>query len=211
MKDKEKYINIQKQLIEKLVDLDKLPEEVRNNLTDYVTFRHELTIESDRGCALLAGSYLDSQLEKVLRKKMVGNKKHLDNLFDFNGPLGTFSGRITITYSLGLISKNDLNDLQLVRKIRNTFGHSPSIIDFENEKIKSYCNNLKLVVRERSKSPRQKFNSSVSYLLGAIEGMLYTEDDTFIEKPNSELENFKKTIDEFDGVVEKLFERTEEE
>ena len=41
--------------------------------------------------------------------------------------------------------------------------------------------------------------------------MLYTEDDTFIEKPNSELENFKKTIDEFDGVVEKLFERTEEE
>ena len=53
--------------------------------------RNQLDSETDRGCSLMAASYLDYELERLLREKLVGGKKHLDLLFDYSGPLGTFS------------------------------------------------------------------------------------------------------------------------
>jgi DNA-binding MltR family transcriptional regulator len=78
---------------------------ITENLTIIMNFRRELTKETDRGCALMAASFLDYELEKLLREKLVGSKNHLDTLFEFNGPLGTFSSRIRLSYSLGLIPK----------------------------------------------------------------------------------------------------------
>ncbi|GAA4083465.1 hypothetical protein [Mucilaginibacter panaciglaebae] len=69
---------------------------------EVMSFRQELTKETDRGCALMAGSFLEFELQKLIASKLVGTSKVINELFDFNGPLGTFSSRIKMSYSLGL-------------------------------------------------------------------------------------------------------------
>ncbi len=204
MSKKDEYLKLQKSFMEKALGADKLPKYIQKNLLEYLAFRHELTIESDRGSVLFAASYLDSILEKCLRKKFIGNKKLLDSLFDFSGPLGTFSGRISIAYSIGLITKNVYHDLHLVRKIRNSFGHSPLILNFENEKIKSQCNALVCIARNKALNPRQTFNTSVSFIAGNLEGTWLTA-EKFIETTEDFLEKTKETMVKTEEILEFYF------
>ena len=53
------------------------------NFEALMEFRNQLDSETDRGCSLMAASYLDYELERLLREKLVGEKKHLDLLFYF--------------------------------------------------------------------------------------------------------------------------------
>lgn len=203
MDKEEKYIKFQVSILGKLLNLEKLPSNAKENLVEYLTFRNELTRESDRGSALLAASYIDALLEKVLKVKMIGNKKHLENLFDANGPLGSFSSRINIAYSVGLITKNHHNDLHLIRKIRNVFGHSPSIIGFSDERIASQCKSLKCVTRENALRPRQIFNTSVSFLVGTLESLVISE-RKFEEPAEDFIEDVKKAMRFYDEALDVL-------
>lgn len=163
----EKPTDPTKALIKILIPENILHQDLEKEIIDYIDFRRELTKESDRGCALLAASHLDYLLELMLKSKLIGTPKQLDSLFDFNGPLGTFSAKILMSFSLGLISKVRMNDLQTIRKIRNDFGHSASVINFTSEKINSLCNNLKLI-RKSNNCARSKFITSVGFVSGAI-------------------------------------------
>ncbi|MBS1624314.1 MAG: hypothetical protein JST83_09865 [Bacteroidetes bacterium] len=154
-------------LIEQLLPTKQIPTNFMDAALKYMAFRSELLKESDRGCSLLSVSYLDCLLEDLLKAKMLGSQKHVNGLFELNGPLATLSSRILISYSLGIISKYEMEDFQIVRKIRNEFGHSFEIIDFESSKIKSYCNNFKLHVPTAGTN-RDKFISVISYLAGAL-------------------------------------------
>lgn len=157
---------------EKLNDIlqnDILPPEILNSTNEYLVFRRELTEESDRGAALLASSHLEFMLEQLLRKKLIGSKKEFKLLFGFTGPLGTFSSRILMSYSLGLISKNTLHDVQIIRRIRNEFGHNASVSTFENQKVTDLCSNLVLSIHAKNARPRSKFLNVVSAISGQIE------------------------------------------
>lgn len=189
MTEHEKNIsNFQKKFMEMMMP-EQFPEELKKHMFEYINFRKELTAESERGCALLAASHLDFLLEKLLSAKLLGTKKHKKQLFDFNGPLGTFSGRIIMSYSLGLISDIRLTDLNTIRKIRNDFGHSPSTISFGDERIISLCNNLELTL-ESNKTPRAKFITSVSWISGGLAGLAYKE-KPFEQIEEIELESVK--------------------
>ncbi len=202
--DKEK-INIQKGLIEtieKLVHKEGFTQEFTTNILGYIDFRSELGKESDRGCALLAASYLDSILEQMLKSKLIGTNKQLESLFDFNGPLGTFSSKILLSYSLGLISKARMDDLQTIRKIRNEFGHSPSIISFSSKKINSLCNNLKMVLDSNNEA-RRKFISSVSFIAGGIMSEK-NKGEKFKLRDNLDQEGIKNMQEQIASVLQQL-------
>ena len=79
----EELADIQKRFVQKIMP-PYFPQELQDEMLEYVDFRRALTTESDRGCALLAASHLDFLLEKMLKSKMVGSKNHLKSLFDFN-------------------------------------------------------------------------------------------------------------------------------
>ena len=66
----------------------------------------------------------------------------MKRLFEYNQPLGNFSGKISLSYCLGLIDKVVKDDLNLVRKIRNRFAHD-LYVTFADEEIKSWCQGLK--------------------------------------------------------------------
>ena len=138
---------------------EELPAEVK-------LFREALSAESDRGCALFAAAYLDQALSDLLYVSVVHEPKKIEKeLFDFNGPFGTFSSRIKMAYYLGKISKITRRDLDLMRNIRNKFAHHPSVVSFNDESVAKQCRELSFTFREKKASPRLHF-------LGAVFGVL---------------------------------------
>ncbi|WP_080057585.1 MltR family transcriptional regulator [Spirosoma aerolatum] len=167
-------------------------EEIYQNFKTVSKLRKELNKETDRGCCLMAVSYIDSILEKLLRRKLIGNKKHKDNLFNANGSLNTLSSKINLSYSIGLLSKTAMTDLNIVRKIRNEFGHSFEIIDFKTDKIKDEIAKIKSSMYNgdeiRDIEPRRIFVNAVSGIVGEIHSTL-TFDPEFVEKTNTIVDN----------------------
>lgn len=103
-----------------------------SQLNDMVGAFHK---ESDRGAAILAGSFLEHYLGQFLRPKAV-DEDVAEKLFGSMGPLATFSQRIAIAYAFGFIDKQQYADLELIRKIRNYFAHHPVAGTFEAPEVK---------------------------------------------------------------------------
>ncbi|MDN7848461.1 hypothetical protein DF047_04485 [Burkholderia cenocepacia] len=91
--------------------------------------------ESDRGAAILAGSFLEHYLGVFLQSKTV-DEKVAEKLFGAMGPLATFSQRIAVAYAFGFIDKELYRNIELIRKIRNYFAHHPFEGTFESEEVK---------------------------------------------------------------------------
>ena len=141
--------------------------------------RQHLMKESDRGCVILAVSYLESILSDLLKGKLIGSKKHFKDLFDFNGPLGSFSGKIKMAYSIGVITEQEKTDINNIRALRNIFAHSHHSITLEDKAPKAIVDKLKLDLRIRENdTPRRKFISVTWYIISML-GI------------NSDLEKFK--------------------
>ena len=147
---------------------------------EVISFRDALSTESDRGCALFAASYLDGELEALLRQRFVDDKRIADHVLQADGSLGTFSARIDVAFLLGLIGDLTRRDLHLIRKIRNEFGHSARSINFSEQSIASRCRELTLVTRPGDMPPRGRFTNAVLGAAAMIHSAL--DDATHIGK-----------------------------
>lgn len=91
--------------------------------------------ESDRGAAILAGSFLEHYLGLFLQSFTV-DEAVAEKLFGSMGPLSTFSQRIAIAYAFGFIDKASYTNLEHIRKIRNYFADHPIDGSFQEEEVK---------------------------------------------------------------------------
>lgn len=188
----QRKLDLQNEIMDKLYPSEKFTEEFRKSQMEFLILRNELTKESDRGCVLLASSHLDFMLKKLLDSKLVGSKKQKKQIFDFNGSLGTFSSKIIMSYSLGLLSPLAQQDIQAIRKIRNEFAHTTEVISFDQESVKNACNNFNYNISIDS-TPRAQFMNVVSALSGLIERQIYSA-KKFEELGDGNLEERKKNI-----------------
>src|SRR5206468_5670510 len=62
-------------------------------------FRDE---EKDRALAIVGGAFLDTLLENILTEFLVDVEKEVGEFLRYDGPVGTYSGRIGAAYCLGL-------------------------------------------------------------------------------------------------------------
>jgi Mannitol repressor len=102
--------------------------------------------ESDRGCVLVSASFLDENLKNLLkqilkRKKLSNNK--IKDLTNANGPLGTFSSRIVMSYVFDIISCEVYENLEIIRAIRNDFAHSSDRTDFSQSDLETRVRSMK--------------------------------------------------------------------
>jgi len=90
--------------------------------------------ESDRGAVLIAASQVDLFLEKALKEIAPKNisKKRLKSIFDFSGPLGTFSSRIDMAYFFRIINKDVFLAIHILRDLRNDVAHKPEIFSLSD-------------------------------------------------------------------------------
>ena len=93
----------------------------------------------DRGQAasvLTTIGAIEDVLDAVIKSRMVVLSRKMESrLFRGYGPLSTFAAKIDIAFALGLLSDQDYADMQIIRKVRNEFAHSRSVIGFEKKEI----------------------------------------------------------------------------
>jgi len=132
-------------------------------------FLKEFQKETDRGASILAGSMLDQKLKDILFDFLIDCGQTKDLLNGNNAPIGTFSSRLNLSYSLGLISDYEYHDCNIIRKIRNDFAHKFEIeFSFTDQRVSSLCWNLKADTPGDKESfkdkPRQLFVNGVIIL-----------------------------------------------
>ncbi len=116
-------------------------EETQPHLKEFSVFLEKLRSESDRGMVLISTGYLEEQLKQVLLAFFIEDASLTSLVEGGNAPLGTFSGRITTCYALGLIRKTEHDDLHQLRRIRNEFAHSIHTT-FETQSVVDRCKTL---------------------------------------------------------------------
>ena len=127
----------------------------------------ELSKESDRGCGLVAAAFLENELSVLLKLFLVEHIKK--ELFDFNGPLGTFSAKIDMSYAMGLISTPIRDALHLVRKVRNDFAHLQDPLDFTANEIRQRVDAiLPTAPFEASSTGKDLFIAKIQAIASAI-------------------------------------------
>lgn len=120
----------------------KLKASFQNTIAQAEGFLREFQAETDRGTTVVAASYLDDILASMLRQRFIEQSKIVDSFIESQGPLGTFSSRIDLTYCLGLIREDQYKDLTGIRRMRNAFAHSHQAITFESQPVCDLFDNL---------------------------------------------------------------------
>ena len=106
----------------------------------------ELATLSDRAAGIVATTLLENSLDGVLVYMFVNSEASLlKEIFSENGPLATFSAKIRLAFALGLVTAEGRHDLDIVRKVRNSFAHDIGGNTFESITIRDRCLSLKMV------------------------------------------------------------------
>lgn len=107
---------------------------------DFKIFAEEFRDEPDRSAVILGTAKLDNLLYQLLQKYMLPNKEKRSDLLKNDGPLYSFSARVSVCYRLGLINVDTEDILHTINKIRNTFAHDPNIKSLESNSHKDKIN-----------------------------------------------------------------------
>lgn len=92
---------------------------------------------------LRLGTLLDECLELVLKTHMLkGGKVANEKMFQKRGKLETLSAKIKKANDLGLLEGTAFNDADLIREIRNEFGHLRTKIHFDSPEIVKWVKQL---------------------------------------------------------------------
>lgn len=110
--------------------------------------------ESDRGCAIFGAQILSDRLQDLLTFVFEASgigKVGLDRLFSGYGPLSTFSAKIELAYSLGILPKDIYEAINLTRKMRNLFAHESGPATFDSPECRVWFRQL--VAEGKSRDP----------------------------------------------------------
>ena len=108
-------------------------------------FIEKLKNESDRGVVLISAEFINNYLTSLFEKYLILNKDLRKGILENSlAPLHTFSNKIKMAYSLGLIDKKQYKNLEYIRKIRNKFAHRIFDASFEDTEIIEWCNKIKI-------------------------------------------------------------------
>jgi hypothetical protein len=111
--------------------------------------------ESDRSVAIIGGTIVELTLTAALRAFLHRDEKLTQELLvRTEGALGMFTTKIHLGFLVGMYGKDAHRDLITMKDIRNHFAHKLSVRDFKSQKIKAWCQNLKLVEIHTADSQR---------------------------------------------------------
>lgn len=155
---------------EEIVSENSLVVALPEHLSDLQQFlddaNKENEVGTDRGCVLVWASMLDEMLRRAIKAFLVDDPKKTKDFLQNNGPLSSFSSRISAAYLLGLINDAEAKSLNWVRGIRNEFAHQYGI-KLDNPGLSDKCQNLyQHVVNDGVKfPPRLQYTGACGTLL----------------------------------------------
>ena len=155
---------------EVISDLKRLSDVVTHEV-DPEVFARIVQQESDRGAIMLCATMIDDSLRDRLSVAFsAANKADRDRLFDLQGPAGTFSSRILLASSLGVITREERASIDLIRHMRNACAHAQNNLNFDSPTIRDAA---LLIIGDVSPEPfaswpRDKVRDVFAILCGAI-------------------------------------------
>ena len=111
------------------------------DIHDWLEVVHQFEHESDRGLAVLAGSFVEHALGAFLQRH-VADKGVGEKLFGPVGPLSSFSQRTLVAYAFGLLTKAQYEDLEAIRQARNYFAHDPLHATFSSPEVQKHTKRM---------------------------------------------------------------------
>lgn len=96
----------------------------------------------DRSEAIVAGALLENCLEFSIKQHLIRNDVLFSSFFKGTGPLATFAAKIDMAVLLGILTEDQADSFNTVRKVRNDFAHNVRPLDFSSQRINALCNNL---------------------------------------------------------------------
>jgi hypothetical protein len=166
-------------------------------------------------------AWVERELEQWIIAALPRNdKKTLEMLRGRDGPLHSFYGKIHLGYALGIYDETERENLDIIRRIRNEFAHTPQAIDFETDAIRKEVENLK-VPKGSSTAPqmaalseyRRKFSSACAVIMvrsrlePVVEGLQLLRDLSEVIIPLGEIKAFTPDLPEKLARAVKAFER----
>lgn len=131
-------------------------------------FNHLLSCHDDRGLALSLAAFAENTLGRLLLTYLIDSKQSKDLVEGFNAPLGNLASRVKAAFSIGLLTKEQYEDLEIARKIRNLFAHDWEDISLERPDIKSMIGQLHGYTFDQSPmttDPRKRLQYSIANVL----------------------------------------------
>jgi hypothetical protein len=92
--------------------------------------------QDDRVLALSLAAFSEDTLGRLLLIYLKEGKQSKELVEGFNAPLGTLSTRIKAAYAIGLLTREQYEDLEITRKIRNAFAHDWEGVTLDREDIR---------------------------------------------------------------------------
>lgn len=119
-------------------------ESIKKASSVFSELKKEFATGSDRGMTIISASMLDNLLKELLEHFLIQDQKADDRkkLFSNNGPLSTYSNKMLMAHSLGLISDFEKKLLNNIRSVRNRFAHELEEISFADASISGICDNM---------------------------------------------------------------------
>jgi hypothetical protein len=113
--------------------------------------------ESDRIVAIRASSFVEHELTILLRTGMreMTETEEETLFFKAHSTFSAFSDRIDAADAFGLITLEQTKELDIIRRVRNTFAHAVVHLVFDNPLIKEECD--KLSIAKHNSFPRWDF------------------------------------------------------
>jgi hypothetical protein len=114
--------------------------------TDLPAMEQEFYGESARAVVILQASMVEALLETAIQQKMRRDlsAEMKKDIFEFEGPVGSFSAKVTIAFALEIIGPKTKRDLDLIRLMRNQFAHCRKPLRFDMPEVAEVCIHLLL-------------------------------------------------------------------
>jgi DNA-binding MltR family transcriptional regulator len=106
----------------------------------------EIVGVSDRSAAILVTALIDSALSDLIEAELLTSIEEEDAikpLYERDGALSTFFSKIHLGYAMSLYDDKVRDDLEVIRRVRNSFSHVRRAINFNIPEIVAECKKLK--------------------------------------------------------------------
>jgi hypothetical protein len=134
----------------------------------FAEFLEALRHETDRGAALAAAAFAEEILDAILSSFLADVPETRQLMDGFAAPIGSFSARIKLAYTLGLLHKELVDGLHIARQIRNKFAHQWSAVSFDDPSITTLVQQIPsspILLHFQPSSPRTTFDNRLSAIL----------------------------------------------
>ncbi len=140
------------------------PQEIQSR----ANFVDDIHGKSDRAVAIVGSALLSTHLDQLLRSFFIDDPAEAQDLLGEDSPLGGFGARIRLAYALGLISREERQDLWSIHKIAHFFIREMEELSFRDDPLGAWCLALdlpnRLMVPGESRKPRRMFVFAVALL-----------------------------------------------